>query len=182
MKRNGFTLIELLAATVVMSMLLAALVGISNATSRQARRAKEIQSRFPSASLVEAQVTRDIRNADGMQNLSNGVMLFGAIGSDPTGQPTQQLAQVTYQIQNVRGLRVLLRTEQQGKGAGHRRIVWIGATAFAVSPIGMSIGQPPDARRTGGLSPMPTSVDVQLIGADGDSVFSSRVRHHREMQ
>lgn len=180
--RCGFTLIEMLAATVVIAMLMVALAGISHATSRQARRAKKIRNQFPSAALVESQITHDIRNADGMQSLPNGVILFGAIGSDPAGTPTQQLARVTYQIRNLRGLRVLIRTEQQARGLGHQRIVWMDVTSLSVNPVGMTIGNPQGAKLSGGLTPTPTSVDVQLLGSEGTSVFAKRIRHHREFQ
>lgn len=182
-RRSGFTLIEMLAATVVLSMLLVALVGISRASARQARRADSLRTRFPSTGILEDQIVRDIRNADGFLPLNNGVTLFGAISSNPvTGAATHRLARVSYVVRRLRGLRVLVRIEQLERGAGHGRIVWIGTGGLVVSSIGVVTGQETDAQLTGGLSPMPTMLSVQLYGEDGNTIWSQRIRHHMEVR
>ncbi len=181
--RGGFTLVEMLAATIVISMLLTALVSISRASARQAKQANDLRLKFPSTTIVADQITRDVRNADGYAAVDGGVVLFGAISSDPaTGNCTHQIARVTYAVRNVRGEKVLVRTEEQSRRPGHQRIVWIGTGGLSLSPVGSVDNEEVDLHLTGGLSPMPTAFRLELSGPDGDAIWSQRVRHHMEVR
>lgn len=181
--RSGFTLVEMLAATIVISMLLTALVSISRASARQAKQANDLRLKFPSTAIAADQITRDVRNADGYAAVDGGVVLFGAISSDPaTGNGTHQIARVTYAVQNVRGAKVLVRTEQQPRRPGHQRIVWIGTSGLSISPVGLVDNEDVDLNRTGGLSPMSAAFRLELSGSDGDPIWSQRIRHHMEVR
>ncbi len=183
LSRFGFTLIEMIAATVVMGILLTALVGISRASMRQAKRARKLSERFPSTSILSEQIARDIRNADGYSTTDTGFLLFGAITTEPnTGRGTHQLARVAYSVQRLRGLRVLTRVEIATNGQRHQRIVWIGAGSASLQSAGVLSGQTIDVRLTGGLSPMPTIADVQILSEDGEPILIKRIRHHREVR
>ncbi|MFK7821664.1 MAG: type II secretion system protein [Planctomycetaceae bacterium] len=181
--RRGFTLVEMLAAAIVISMLLAALVGFSHTTARQVKRAGRIRKQFPSTAILREQITRDVRNADGFTNLGSGVVLFGALASNPaTGQGTHKLAQVTYRIDKVRGLNVLVRAEQSGQGGGHRRIVWMDAGSISFQPVGGQAVVGSKRGLNGALSPMSPAIDVSFFDADGTTILGERIRHHREIQ
>lgn len=180
--RRGFTLIEMLAATVVMSMLLIALANISRSSARQAQRADALRVQYPSTAIVADQITRDIRNADGYSEASGGITLFGAISTHPsTGYGTHRIAVVTYAVRDVRGVPVLFRTEQQPSGVGHQRIVWMETGGLSVSSSGPTV---PDAdpNRTGGLTPLPATLNVELSNSNGDAIWSQRIRHHLEVR
>jgi prepilin-type N-terminal cleavage/methylation domain-containing protein len=181
--RSGFTLVEMLAATIVISMLLTALVSISRASARQAKQANDLRLKFPSTAIVADQITRDVRNADGYAAVDGGVILFGAISSDPaTGNGTHQIARVTYAVRDVQGQQVLVRTEEQPRRPGHQRIVWIGTSGLSISPVGSVDNEEVDLNLTGGLSPMSMAFRVELSGSDGNAIWSQRVRHHMEVR
>lgn len=179
-KRSGFTLVEMVAASIILAMLMSVLVMVTRSGLRQAKRAEEIRASHPETSVLEDQIVRDLRNSDGFSPLVNGVTLFGALSTDPsTGRGTHQLVRVTYQVGDVAGLKVLVRTEQSSGGISHRRAVWMGADEFFVEPAGPPL--PADSQRTGGLSPMPSEMTVTL-NANGRRVLNCRVAHHREFQ
>lgn len=181
--RTALTLIEMIVATVVIALLLSALVGISRASMRQANRAEKLSQQFPATSILAEQIARDVRNADGYTPTNNGFALFGAIGTEAnTGRGTHQLARVTYSVRRLRGLRVLLRIEQGAGNQSHQRVVWFGAGDAALQSVGVLSAETVDPRLTGGLSPMPTVANVQILSEDGETILDKRVRHHRELR
>ena len=117
MRRNrcralGMTAIEVLAATLLASLMLAAVAGILGALARQDRdlRTREEAPQWQ-RQLVE-QMLWDVRNARHYQSGPRGVWLKGFGARDfVTMQPTGQPAIITYTIMEAAGDRWLVRRE-----------------------------------------------------------------------
>ncbi|NND99090.1 MAG: hypothetical protein HKN47_17370 [Pirellulaceae bacterium] len=180
-RRSAFTLLELLVSSVLTALLMIALLSVLRSALQTSRQADNLNHRSASPLWLAEQIERDIRNARGIQAGPNEVRLFGSLGRDKNGMPNYRPAYVGYRI----GRNGLARWESgsvdPGRGAS---LVWFGATQLRVdlasSDDDESLTRAPDPSQTGGLQPIPPSVQLIVVDQFAAPVVSLDIDHHRE--
>jgi type II secretory pathway component PulJ len=111
-RRSAMTLVELLAATILAALLMAAVLGVLKAVTRE-QRALRIH---PSAEAWQAQLIRqlewDLANSRSVTSTATGFQLVGFAGRDfASGAALHCRTSIEYAVQNVRGQSFLVRSE-----------------------------------------------------------------------
>jgi hypothetical protein len=111
-RRSAMTLVELVAATILAALLMAAVLGVLKAVTRE-QRALRIH---PSAEAWQAQLIRqlewDLANSRSVTATATGFQLVGFAGRDfASGAALHCRASIEYVVQIVRGRSFLVRSE-----------------------------------------------------------------------
>jgi hypothetical protein len=111
-QRSALTLVELLAATILAALLMAAVLGVLKAVTREQRALKI----HPSAEAWQAQFIRqlewDLANSRTVTTTTTGFQLVGFAGRDfVSGAGLHCRTSIEYAVQNVRGRPFLVRIE-----------------------------------------------------------------------
>ncbi len=175
--RNAFTLIELVASAVLTAMMTAGLLSVVWSVVRETSQLREAEaSRFPVTCLAD-QLRSDFQNARGMVVGSGGVTLHGFLGRDGrTLQPLLVAGRVRYEVRNLGGRQVLIRTASGNSSEP----VWFGFGALRIEPLAESdpesqvLAEP----ETGGLPDVPLSFRVTLVGDQGQILWREVIDHH----
>ncbi len=188
--RSGFTLIELLVSSVLTAILMLMAARVMRMVARDTQQTVAQQATQQSVLLLEEQLRRDLRNAQGMLIEPQQLRLYGFLSRDPLTQlATHRPALVVYRVVPYQKTGLLLRHETALRGEGppsrpQTSVLWRGVSRLQV--IANVIADDDETapgtllEATGGLPPMPPSVRVLLWDDRGTSLLSARVEHHRE--
>lgn len=165
----GFTLIELLVASVLTTILLVAVLGVIQASSRNL-----VRNEVPTQQIL-TQLRHDITNATYYQTQGSQLRLAGPLAQSPERIKLQTFAEIQYSLQRqanpASGQQVLVRRQSSALGDSAEPI-WQGVTAIvfegdefgdleATTPV------PPELRAQG-WKPLPATCRLIIVGMDGE--------------
>jgi type II secretory pathway component PulJ len=111
-RRSGMTLVELLAATILAALLMAAVLGVLKAITREQKALKSDGSSEPWQAQLIRQLEWDLTNSRSVVTTANGFQLIGFAGRDfATGAALHCRTSVEYAVQDVEGKSFLVRSE-----------------------------------------------------------------------
>lgn len=110
--RSAMTLVELLAATILAALLMAAVLGVLKAVTREEKTLKgDVSGATWKAQLVR-QLEWDLANSRTVLATANGFQLVGFAGRDfASGAPLHCRTSIEYAVQTTRGRSFLVRSE-----------------------------------------------------------------------
>ena len=179
---SGFTLLELLVSSTLTAMLMIGLLTVLRSALQTTQHAEQLSHSNASTLLLNEQIDHDLRNARGIAQRNNELLLHGFLQRDGDAMANYQVAYVGYRIRPA-GLVRWQSDSSAGQNTASEILVWAGATQLSVRFDGIddeATASQSDLLLAGGLPIAPPSIEFLLMDASGRVISKRLISHHQD--